>query len=164
MSTECNAQRVAILVDTSNIYRATKLKYQARIDYKQLRMEIAKKRPLVRAIAFVEHNEDMDVTPFLDALQLSGFETRIRYTNKTNEGKTSYGTWNVGIALHAVQLMSKVDCIAIVSGNGYLVDLLDFLSQHGVRSEVYGIENFMHRDLVTQADESFTLSTHCILK
>jgi uncharacterized LabA/DUF88 family protein len=164
MSTVFNAQRIAILVDTSNMYRASKNKFQARLDYKQLLRFVTKGRALIRAIAFVEKSEDIDLNPFIDALKSSGFETRVRTARRHADGKVIYGSWDVGMALHAVQLIPKVDCIAIVSGNGKIVDILDFLSQQGVRSEIYGIDGYVASDLMYQADESFMLSDDCILR
>ena len=164
MSTVFQAQRLAILVDTSNMYHASKHKFKARLDYKQLLQFVKKDRALIRAIAFVEKTEDTDLNPFIDALKSSGFETRVRTARRHADGKVIYGSWDVGMALHVVQLIPKVDCIAIVSGNGKLVDILDFLSQHGVRSEVYGVEGYVASDLIYQADESFMLNEDCILR
>ena len=146
-------QRIAILVDTVNIYHGAKTRYQGRVDYKKLMELIVKERKLVRAIAFAERNEDAEITPFIDALRAVGFETRVKtLRSRPAEYRSRGSEWEVGIALHAAQLASKVDCVALVSGNGAFVDLVDHLSYNGVRTEIYAFEGCVSNELIYQAD------------
>ena len=152
METYFEGQRIAILVDTVNVYHGAKTRYQGRVDYKRLMDLIVRERKLVRAIAFVERSEDAEITPFIDALKAVGFETRVKTLRRSTEYRSRGSEWEVGIALHATQLAPRVDCIAIVSGNGAFVDLVDHLSCNGVRTEIYAFEGCVSNELTYQAD------------
>ena len=145
-------QRIAILVDTANMYHSAKSRYQGRLDYKRLMDMIVRERKLVRAIAFVEKSEDVEITPFIDALRAVGFETRVKTMRRLADNRVRGGDWDVGIALHAAQLAQKVDCIALVSGDGTFVDLIDYLNNNGLRTEVYAFEGCVSSELTFQAD------------
>ena len=152
MNAHFEGQRIAILVDTANMYHSAKSRYQGRVDYKRLISLIVRERKLVRAVAFVERNEDVEITPFIDALRAVGFETRVKTMRRNPDNRIRGGDWDVGIALHAAQLASKVDCIALVSGDGAFVDLIDYLNHDGLRTEVYAFEGCVSNDLAFQAD------------
>ena len=145
-------QRLAILVDTANMYHSAKSRYQGRLDYKRLMELIVRERKLVRAIAFVERSEDVDISPFVDALRKVGFETRVKTIRRHPDNRVRGGDWDVGIALHAAQLAPKVDCVALVTGDGAFTDLVDFLTHHGLRTEVYAFEGCISSDLREHAD------------
>ena len=145
-------QRIAILVDTANMYHSAKSRFQSRVDYKRLMDLIVRERKLVRAIAFVERSEEVEITPFIDALRVVGFETRVKTLRRISETKVRRGDWDVGLALHAAQLASKVDCIALVSGDGAFTDLIDYLNHQGIRTEVYAFEGCVSNELTFQAD------------
>ena len=145
-------QRIAILVDTANMYLSAKSRYQGRLDYKRLMDMIVRERKLVRAIAFVEKSEEVEITPFIDALRAVGFETRVKTMRRLPDNRVRGGDWDVGIALHAAQLAQKVDCIALVSGDGAFIDLIDYLNHNGLRTEVYAFEGCVSSELSFQAD------------
>jgi uncharacterized LabA/DUF88 family protein len=152
MSILFEGQRVAILVDTANMYHSAKSRFQSRVDYKRLIDLIVRERRLVRAIAFIERNEDVEITPFVDALRGVGFETRVKTIRRHADFRPRGGDWDIGIALQATQLIPKVDCIALVSGDGAFVDLIEFINLHGVRTEVYAFEGCVSSDLTYHAD------------
>ena len=145
-------QRIAILVDTANMYHSAKSRYQGRLDYKRLMDLVVRERKLVRATAFVERSEDVEITPFIDALRGVGFETRVKTMRRLTDNRVRGGDWDVGIALHAAQLAEKVDCIALVSGDGAFVDLVEYLNHHGIRTEVYAFEGCVSSELTFQAN------------
>jgi uncharacterized LabA/DUF88 family protein len=145
-------QRIAILVDTANMYHSAKSRFQGRVDYKRMMDLIVRERKLVRAIAFVERSEDVEITPFIDALKAVGFETRIKTIHRHADHRGRGGDWDVGIALHAAQLAGRVDCIALVTGDGAFIDLIDHLSHNGLRTEVYAFEGCVSSELTYSAD------------
>ena len=152
METYFEGQRIAIIVDTANMYHSAKSRYQGRLDYKRLMDLVVRERKLVRATAFVERSEDVEITPFIDALRAVGFETRVKTIRRVTEYKVRGGDWDVGMALHAAQIAQKVDCIALVSGDGAFVDLIEYLNFHGLRTEVYAFEGCVSSELTFQAD------------
>ncbi|MCB9547595.1 MAG: NYN domain-containing protein [Myxococcales bacterium] len=132
-------QRIAVLVDTGDLYHAARQRGGARIDYRQLLERIVAGRTLVRAIAFAVRGEGVDNTPFLDALRGAGFETRVKVLRRRLDG-TLRGDQQVGITLAAAGLADRVDAVALASGDGDLVELVEHLQARQVRVEVYGVE------------------------
>lgn len=156
-------QRIAILVDTANLYHSAKTLFQgARIDYRRLLELITSGRKLVRAIAFIVRGEEIDVTPFIDALRAVGFETRVKVLRRRADG-SSRGSWDVGMALTAAELAGRVDAIALASGDGDLIDLVDYLTFRGVRTEVVAFPGTVASDLVDAADAFFALDERALL-
>lgn len=163
MSTTLPHQRLAILVDTANMYHSAKSLYRGRLDYRRLMEFIAQERHLVRAIAYVVRSEDVDITPFLDALEAVGFETRVKMLKRRNDGSPR-GDWDVGIALDALELSERVDVISLVSGDGDFVELVEHLRPRGVRVEVFAFDDSVSADLRTKAHAYFPLDRSLILE
>ena len=157
MKHEFTGQRIAVLVDTANMYHSAKSRFQRRVDYRQLLKLIVNERQLVRAVAFVERNEDSEITPFVDALKGVGFETRVKTIRRHPDQRPHRGDWDVGITLHAVELAKHVDAIALVTGNGVFIDLIDYLYHHGVRSEIYAFEGCVSGELIQSADRWYPI-------
>ena len=156
-------QRIAILVDTANMYHSAKSRFKSRVDYKRLLEMICRGRKVVRAIAFVMKSEDVEIKPFTDALHAVGFETRVKVIKRHNDHKSKGGNWDVGIALCATELASKVDCISLVSGDGDFIDLIEYLDQHGVRTEIYAFEGCVSSELMEKADGFYPLTEEWLI-
>ena len=154
--------RVAMLVDTDNLYHSARRRLRGRVDYRQLREVVARGRPVVRALAYVLRAEDLDVTAFLDALRLADFELRTKVAWRTADGQ-SRADWRVGLALEAAALAAKVDTVALVTGDGGYADLGAFLRARGVRLEVHAIEGSVSTALAKGADEVFALGAEVLL-
>lgn len=151
MTADLPGQRLAVLVDTANMYHSARAQYGGRLDYRRLLHRVLAGRTLIRAVAYVVRAEDVDVTPFLNALNGAGFETRTKALPRRPDG-TVRGSWDVGIALAAATLASRVDAIAIVSGDGDFTELIEFLRVRGCRAEVHAIEGHASVALLEAAD------------
>ena len=156
-------QRVAILVDTANMYHSAKSLYRGRLDYRRLLEFIGRQRLVVRAIAYVVRSDDVDITPFLDALQAVGFETRVKLLKRRTDG-SARGDWDVGIALDATELAPRVDAISLVSGDGDFVDLVDHLAPKGVRVEIFAFDDSVSAELRNRAHAYYPLDRSLILE
>ncbi len=156
-------QRIAILVDTANMYHSAKSRFKGRVDYKRLLDMICRHRKIVRAIAFVMKSEDVEIKPFTDALHAVGFETRVKVIRRHTDHKNKGGNWDVGIALAAAELSTKVDCISLVSGDGDFIDLIDYLSHHGVRTEIYAFEGCVSNELMEKSDGFYPLTEEWLM-
>jgi uncharacterized LabA/DUF88 family protein len=163
MTTPYHGQRVAVLVDTANMYHSARSLYGGRLDYRRLLEFTSRGRHLVRAIAFVVRTEDVDITPFLDALQAVGYETRVKTLKRRMDGSTR-GDWDVGIALSAAALAERVDVISLVSGDGDFVELVDHLAPRGVRVEVCAFEDAVSAELRARASAFLPLDRDLILE
>lgn len=131
-----SGQRVAIFIDTQNLYHSAKNLYNAKVNFGAIMETVTGKRTLIRALAYVITTEAGDETQFFEALTKLGIET------KTKDLQIFYGgakkaDWDVGLAVDAIRLAPKVDTIILATGDGDFVPLINFLKEHfGVQVEV----------------------------
>ncbi|MEN9551826.1 MAG: hypothetical protein RI935_203 [Candidatus Parcubacteria bacterium] len=129
-------QRVAIFIDTQNLYHSAKNLYNSKVNFAAIVERSLSKRKLIRAIAYVITTEAGDETNFFEALTKIGIET------KTKDLQIFYGgskkaDWDVGMAVDAIRIAPKVDTIILATGDGDFVPLVTFLKEHfGVQVEV----------------------------
>ncbi|MEN9880901.1 MAG: hypothetical protein RLZZ308_84 [Candidatus Parcubacteria bacterium] len=129
-------QRVAMFIDTQNLYHSAKNLYNAKVNFGAITETALAKRTLIRSIAYVITTEAGDETQFFEALTKLGIET------KTKDLQIFYGgskkaDWDVGMAVDAIRLAPKVDTIILATGDGDFVPLITFLKEHfGVQVEV----------------------------
>jgi uncharacterized LabA/DUF88 family protein len=129
-------QRVAVFIDTQNLYHSAKNLYNAKVNFGAIMENAISKRKLIRSIAYVITTEAGDETQFFEALTKLGIET------KTKDLQIFYGgakkaDWDVGLAVDAIRLAPKVDTIILATGDGDFVPLVNFLKEHfGVQVEV----------------------------
>jgi hypothetical protein len=62
-------QRVAVFIDTQNLYHCAKNLYHARVNFGAILKEAVADRVLIRAIAYVITTESGEEKNFLDALE-----------------------------------------------------------------------------------------------
>ena len=131
-----SGQRVAVFIDTQNLYHSAKNLYNAKVNFGAIMDTVVGKRTLIRALAYVITTEAGDETQFFEALTKLGIET------KTKDLQIFYGgakkaDWDVGMAVDAIRLAPKVDTIVLATGDGDFVPLVNFLKEHfGVQVEV----------------------------
>jgi len=156
-------QRVGIFVDVQNMFYSAKSLHQSKIDYSKLLEDIVRGRKLVRAIAYVVQKPDIDQSGFLEALRRSGYEVKKKDLVVREDG-TSKGDWNVGIALDAIALASKLDTAILVTGDGDFVPLANMLKTMGCRVEVVSFEQCTSSELMRACDEFMTIDTSVLFK
>ena len=87
-----------------------------------------------------------------------GIETKTKEL-QVFTGGVKKGDWDVGIAVDAMKMAPKLDAIVIVSGDGDLVPLVEYLqSTSGVQVEVVSFEKSTSLKLKEQADDFLDLS------
>ncbi len=129
-------QRVAVFIDTQNLYHSAKNLYNTKVNFGAIMKESVGNRKLIRALAYVITTEAGDETNFFEALTKLGIET------KTKDLQIFYGgakkaDWDVGLAVDAIRLAPKVDTIILATGDGDFVPLVTFLKEHhGIQVEV----------------------------
>jgi uncharacterized LabA/DUF88 family protein len=156
-------QRVGIFVDVQNMFYSAKTLYQSKIDYRKLLEEILRGRRLVRAIAYVVQKAEVDQTGFLEALRRSGYEVKEKELAIREDG-SSKGDWKVEIALDAVTLEPKLDCVVLVSGDGDFVPLVELLGARGCRTEVVSFEQSTSNDLQRVCDQFITIEQSVLFR
>lgn len=129
------SQRVAVLIDTQNLYHSARNIYNARVSFGNVLQAAVGERQLVRAIAYLITTESQDEAQFFDALLKMGIETKSKDLQIFHGGNKK-ADWDVGITVDAIRLASKVDTIVLVTGDGDFVPLVEQLKSMGVQVEV----------------------------
>lgn len=127
-------QRVAILIDTQNLYHSAKNIYKAKVSFGAVIKAALKERKLIRAISYVVNTESGEESAFFEALEKIGIEI------KTKDLQIFYGgakkaDWDVGMAVDAIKLSHKVDAIVLVTGDGDFIPLVEYVKAQGCQVE-----------------------------
>ena len=155
-------QRVGIFVDVQNMFYAAKHLYNSKLNFARLLDYIARGRPLVRAISYVVQTPEIDQSNFLTMLRSNGYEIRSKELKHRPDGSAK-GDWDMGLALDALAMSERLDVVAIVSGDGDFVDLVNFLKARGVRVEVYSFPYSTAEELRHAATEYFQMGTEIVM-
>ncbi len=127
-------QRVAVLIDTQNLYHSAKNLYKSKVNFAGVLSAAVGERKLVRALSYVVNTESGEEQPFFEALEKIGIEI------KTKDLQIFYGgakkaDWDVGLAVDAIKLSSKVDAIVLATGDGDFIPLVEYLKSQGCQVE-----------------------------
>ncbi len=157
-----NHQRVGVFVDVQNMFYAAKHLYSSKLNFSRLREYIGRGRPLVRSIAYVVQTPEIDQSNFLTMLRSNAFEIRSKELKQRPDG-SSKGDWDMGLALDALSMCERLDVVAIVSGDGDFVELVNFLKARGVRVEVYSFPYSTSEELRHAATEYYQMGTEMVM-
>lgn len=127
-------QRVAIIIDTQNLYHSAKNLYKAKVNFANVVKSALGQRKLIRAISYVVNTESGEEQPFFEALEKVGIEI------KTKDLQIFYGgakkaDWDVGMAIDAIKLAHKVDAIVLATGDGDFIPLVEYVKSQGCQVE-----------------------------
>jgi uncharacterized protein (TIGR00288 family) len=149
-------QRVAIFIDTNNLYHSAKNLFGARVNFAELLKTAISGRKLVRALAYVVRTKTGEEKPFLEALKNLGIETREKELQEYYGGLKK-ADWDVGIAVDAIRISPSVDVIILASGDGDFLQLVEYLKNQGKRVEVIAFGRTTSSKLKEMADEFIDL-------
>lgn len=155
-------QRVGVFIDVQNMFYAAKHLYNSKLNFGKLLEYIARDRPLVRAITYIVQTPEIDQSNFLAMLRSNGYEIRSKELKMRPDGSAK-GDWDMGLALDALAMSEKLDVVAIVSGDGDFVDLVNFLKARGVRVEVYSFAYSTAEELRGAATEYFQMGSEMVI-
>lgn len=148
-------QRVGVFVDAQNMYHSAKNLYHAKVNFKKILEGAVGNRQLIRAFVYVIKTETGEEKAFLEALEKSGYEIKVKDL-QVFAGGMKKADWDVGMAMDAVILADKVDVAVLVTGDGDFVPLVEYLRVNkGLRVEVVSFERSTSSRLIEVAD-SFT--------
>jgi uncharacterized LabA/DUF88 family protein len=128
-------QRVGVFMDAQNLYHSAKNLYGARVNFAAILKEAVSNRQLVRAIAYVITTETKEESPFFEALEKMGIETKTKDL-QIFSGGAKKADWDVGLAVDAIKHAPKLDAVVIASGDGDFVPLVEYLKLLGIQVEV----------------------------
>lgn len=128
-------QRVAVLIDTQNLYHSAKNLYKSKVNFAAVVNAAVGKRKLIRALSYVVNTEGGEESAFFEALEKVGIEI------KTKDLQIFYGgakkaDWDVGLAIDAIKLAHKVDAIVLATGDGDFIPLVEYVKSQGCQVEV----------------------------
>lgn len=129
-------QRVAVFIDTQNLYHSAKNLYHSRVNFGNVLKDSVAGRRLVRARAYSVTTESGEEKAFFEALGKVGIEM-ITKDLQVFYGGAKKADWDVGLAVDAITAAPKVDTIILVTGDGDFVPLVEYLQMHsGCQVEV----------------------------
>ncbi len=127
-------QRVAIFIDTQNLYHSAKNIYRAKVNFDAVVKAALGDRKLVRAIAYVVTTESGEEQSFFEALEKIGIEVKTKDL-QIFFGGAKKADWDVGLAVDAIKHSQKVDAIVLASGDGDFVPLVEYVKSQGCQVE-----------------------------
>jgi uncharacterized protein (TIGR00288 family) len=127
-------QRVAMLIDTQNLYHSAKNLYKSKVNFAAVVKAAVQDRKLIRAVSYVVNTEGGEESAFFEALEKVGIEI------KTKDLQIFYGgakkaDWDVGLAVDAIKLAHKVDAIILATGDGDFIPLVEYVKSQGCQVE-----------------------------
>lgn len=128
-------QRVGIFLDAQNLYHSAKNLHRGRVNFENVLNDALAGRQLVRAVAYVITTESGEEKSFFEALTKIGIETKTKDL-QIFAGGSKKADWDVGLAIDAVKLASKLDVVVLASGDGDFVPLVEYLKMNGCQVEV----------------------------
>ena len=146
-----HARRIAVFADVQNLYYTTRDTYGRSLNYRALMQHIRAQGNVVHAIAYAIARDDDGQRQFQDALRHMGFDVKLKPYIQRSDGSAK-GDWDVGITIDVMSLATDVDTVVLLSGDGDFALLLEKIQQdHGVRTEVYGVQALTAQALIKAA-------------
>ncbi|OQX90096.1 MAG: hypothetical protein B6D57_04930 [Candidatus Coatesbacteria bacterium 4484_99] len=155
-------EKIALFVDSQNLYYSARMGYAAKVNYEKLLHLITGDRKLVKAYAYIVQPPDGDVKPFATSLEHIGYIVKIKDVRTRADGSAK-ANWDMGIALDILGILDHVDTIALASGDGDFVPLVDFIKGKNKRVEVFAFAENTAYDLKEKADRFEPLGENVIL-
>jgi len=153
--------RVAIFVDVQNMYYAAK-QLGARLNYGSLMAAATRQRELVRALAYVVRNKDIDQSGFLAMLQQRNYTVRIKDLKVRQDG-SSKADWDMEIALDMLAMAHEIDVAVLASGDGDFAPLVSHIRGLGPTVEVFSFPDSTARELIDAADAYVALDDEFLI-
>lgn len=156
--------RILVIVDVSNIYYTVAREFNDRLNYEYLYNSISSKGQIYRAIAYGSEMND-EAKAFKAWLASIGFELKYKapkiYPSLTNPKKENRkADWDVQMAIDVVQILDSVDLIVLVTGDGDLTPVVDYVHSRGKLVHVIGCK--INRDLREIADYWCEIDKHML--
>jgi uncharacterized protein (TIGR00288 family) len=152
-------QRVGVFVDVQNMYHSAKNLHHAKVNFKEVLKAAVAGRKLIRAIVYVIKSPSGEEQNFFEALGKQGFEVKMKDL-QVFLGGAKKADWDIGMAVDAIILAEKLDCIVIVTGDGDFIPLVSYLKENkGCLVEVIAFRETTSTKLIEAADDFTDLSS-----
>jgi uncharacterized LabA/DUF88 family protein len=148
-----SSQRVAVFIDTQNLYHTARNLYHAKINFGAVLSNAVAGRQLIRARAYVVNTESGEEKAFFEALEKVGIEIRTKDL-QIFSGGAKKADWDVGLAVDAISAAPKLDAVILATGDGDFVPLVEYLQRHeGCQVEVISFGRSTSARLREAADD-----------
>lgn len=127
-------QRVAIIIDTQNLYHSAKNLYKAKVNFAAVVKAALGERKLIRAVAYVVNTESGEEQPFFEALEKIGIEIKTKDL-QIFFGGAKKADWDVGMAVDAIKMAHKVDAVILATGDGDFIPCVEYVKSLGCQVE-----------------------------
>ncbi|MCM5704023.1 NYN domain-containing protein [Larsenimonas salina] len=156
--------RVAVFVDTQNVYYTAREAYGKHVDYRRLWAQVTGGREVLTARCYAIDKGDARQREFQAILRSIGFDVRLKPFIQRADGSAK-GDWDVGITLDAIEFAGQADVIVLVSGDGDF----DLLAQrirdvYGKCVEVYGVPQLTAASLMQAATRFIPIEGALLIK
>lgn len=135
-------ERIGIFVDVQNVYYGAKDSFNGKVDFKKLLTNVLRERKLVSAKAYLI-DSSVNNKSFISCLRQLGYDLNIKDLKVRSDG-SSKGNSDIELAIDVLAIRDKVDTVALISGDGDFVPLVEFLKSKNIRVEVYSFT--MHKN------------------
>ena len=150
-------QRVGVFIDTQNMYYSARSIFKHKVNFKNILNDAVANRKLIRAIAYVVRTKTHEESPFFEALQKTGIETKEKDLMEYFSGQKK-ADWDVGLTIDVVRMMDMLDVIVLVSGDGDYTPLVEYAKNRGRIVEVIAFRETTSTKLIEGADHYVNLS------
>jgi uncharacterized LabA/DUF88 family protein len=124
------AQRVAVFIDTQNLYHSAKNLYHGKVNFTNVLKDAVAGRNLTRAIAYVVNTESGEEQGFFEALAKIGIEAKTKDL-QVFAGGAKKADWDVGMAIDAIKMAPKLDAVVLATGDGDFIPAVEHLKVAG---------------------------------
>ncbi len=159
---EFQREKIALFVDSQNLYYSAKMGYAAKVNYDKLLNLITGERQLIKAYAYIVQPPEGDVKPFATSLERIGYIVKTKGVRTRADGSAK-ANWDMGIALDILGTLDRVDTIVLASGDGDFVPLVDFIKNKNKRVEIFAFSENTAYDLKEKADRFVSLDNNVML-
>lgn len=154
---EWDGQRIALFVDSQNLFYAARDLKGRNLDYGELLEAACRGRLLRFATAYVVEREgDPAAYGFVTKLNSLGFRVKrrtVRVHRVDDTGRTLLeGDWDMGIAADMVRASDQAEVLVLASGDGDFVPILQLVQERGRRVEVMSFRETTSQELLDLAD------------
>lgn len=145
-------QRVAIFIDTQNLYHCAKNIYKAKVNFEAVVKAALGDRKLIRALSYVVTTESGEESAFFEALEKIGIEVKTKDL-QVFFGGAKKADWDVGMAIDAVKHSQKVDAIILATGDGDFIPCVEYIRSQGCQVEVISFGKSSSSKLIESVDD-----------
>ena len=155
-------ERVGVFIDVQNVYYGAKNKFNGKIDFKKLLKNICRDRRIEKANAYLV-NSDIDSVNFVKLLNQLGYNVISKDLKVRGDGSAK-GNTDIEMTMDILNLKDNLDTVALVSGDGDFVPLVELLKSQSVNVEVYSFDSNTAYDLKNVSSKFFELNEDYIFE